>query len=789
MARFPLLMSRVARPRSFSPLAWRADAGIPRVSRVDATPPEVKRGRKSGVESPERNTSHRRQIRLSPAGIVGPALLAVLIGCGGTEAPSVTGMPVVLISIDTLRSDRLPAYGYRGVETPAIDRLRRDAILFERAYSPMPLTLPAHTSILTGLLPPEHGVRDNIGYRLDSDRVAYLPKLLQEAGYATGAAVSAFVLRGRTGLDAGFDLYEDAIEFRTGGGMGAVQRGGDGTVEAAGDWLRGVADRPFFLFLHLYEPHTPYSPPEPFASRYASAYDGEIAAADEVVGTLLDELRRLGVYDRALVILLSDHGEGLDDHGEREHGVLLYREALQVPLLLKLPGARRAGDTVAAPAQLTDVMPTVLELLEMEVPEAIRGKSLLDLADDETSDRTLFAETVYPRLHFGWSDLASAISDRYHFIEGPDPELYDLVADPAESTNLLADADALGPDAKRAARRLREAVADVDRTLTAPAMENEETRAALTALGYLGGAAEAGDGPLADPKSQIHTLAVLGDAFRAFSQKDWEEAIPRFRKALEIHPRMLDAWEHLALSLHRSGRLEEAVGAYREALELSLATPHLALSAAALYLELGRLDETVDHARLGMEANEAAAYGLLARVAVRRGRLDEAERLAREALDRRESRLGPLLTLAEVLQAAGRPAEALEVIDRAGEEFERRRHHDTELIRGLYFLRGKALADLGRPTEAAAAFEREIELFPTATSSYTHLALLHALGGRPEAVGESLRRMVEANPTAAAYGEAVETLQVLGDDRSAAALLRRARRLFPEDPGLRELGT
>jgi len=752
------------------------------------------------MDSPISRFHHRKPPRaraaLAPALLsLAAAVLMALTGCDRSTTPppaaSLAGTPVVLISIDTLRSDHLPAYGYTGVETPAIDGLRRDAILFERAYSPMPLTLPAHTSIFTGLLPPEHGVRDNIGYKLDSDRVPYLPHLLQAEGYATGAAISAFVLRGRTGLDAGFDLYQDAIEFRTGGGLGAVQRSGDDTLEVALalDWLPGVAERPFFLFLHLYEPHTPYTPPEPFAGRYASAYDGEIAAADQVVGRLLDELKRLGVYEGALVILLSDHGEGLDDHGEREHGVLLYREALQVPLLLKLPGARRAGATVTAPAQLIDVMPTILEVLEMEAPAAIRGDSLLALADGDLDDRTLLAETVYPRLHFGWSDLASSISDRFHFIEGPDPELYDLLVDPAETTNLLTDSATLEAPAKRAARRLREAIAEVDRTLTAPAMENDETRAALTALGYLGGAAETpGDGPLADPKSQIGTLSVLGDAFHAFSQQDWEAAIPRFRRALELHPRMLDAWEHLAISLHRAGHLEEAVDAYRKALELSLATPHLALSAAALYLELGRLDDTEDHARLGMEANEAAAYGLLARVAVRRGRLDEAEKLARQALELRESRLGPLLTLAEVLQAAGRSEEALEIIDRAGEEFERRRHHDTELIRGLYFLRGKTLADLGRPTEAAAAFEREIELFPDATTSYTHLALLRALSGQPEEVGETLRRMVEANPTAAAYGEAVETLHVLGDERSAGALLRHARQLFPDDAGLRELG-
>ena len=239
------------------------------------------------------------------------ALAVLVLAVAGCSKESVdayqapTGTPVVLISIDTLRADRLPAYGYDGVETPALDRLRRDGILYERAYSHVPLTLPSHASLLTGLLPAAHGLRDNIGYFLDAERVAageipHLPLALRQAGYATGAAVSTYVLRAKMGLDQGFDFYEDSIEFRTGTGLGGLQRPGSETLALSRDWLGEHAEEPFFFFFHIYEPHTPYQPMPEFAARYSNSYDAEVASADRIVGDLLAELDRLGVYDEAI---------------------------------------------------------------------------------------------------------------------------------------------------------------------------------------------------------------------------------------------------------------------------------------------------------------------------------------------------------------------------------------------------------------------------------------------------------------------------------------------------------
>ena len=260
-----------------------------------------------------------------------PAALAALLmfTCAreGT-LPHGQNVQVVLISIDTLRSDHLPAYGYHNVSTPALDDFRRDAILFRNAWSHCPMTLPSHLTMLTGLLPPQLGVRDNVGFRFDATKHPSVPSILHAHGYATGAAVSSFVLHGDSGIGAMFDDYDDAIDTYEGASFGEFQRPGTTTEARAEKWIGAHESQPFFYFFHIYEPHVPYE---------SGSYDGDIAAADAIVGKLLSFLKSKGIYNRALIIITSDHGEGLGDHGEAQHSILIYREAIQVPLLVKLP--------------------------------------------------------------------------------------------------------------------------------------------------------------------------------------------------------------------------------------------------------------------------------------------------------------------------------------------------------------------------------------------------------------------------------------------------------------------
>ncbi|MCA1733803.1 MAG: sulfatase, partial [Acidobacteria bacterium] len=273
-------------------------------------------------------------------------LMLALAACGEKASPPAAPPPrppVFIISIDTLRADRLPAWGYESGRTPAIDAFRRDAILFRNAYSNAPMTLPSHASLFTGVLPYRHGVRDNIGYSLPAESVT-LASALRAAGYRTGAAVSSFVLRRETGIGAGFEFYDDATTVAPTQTISSWQRDGESTRRSLTRWLDEASSAPPFGLLHIYEPHYPYTPPEPFASRFDDPYDGEVAASDSVIGRFLEDLRSRGLYDPALIVVLSDHGEGLGDHGELEHGVFLYREAIQVPLLVKLPGGARAGE-------------------------------------------------------------------------------------------------------------------------------------------------------------------------------------------------------------------------------------------------------------------------------------------------------------------------------------------------------------------------------------------------------------------------------------------------------------
>ncbi len=467
--------------------------------------------------------------RLHVLALAGLALVAASCARQGAVDPKA---PIIIISIDTLRSDHLPAYGYSGVATPAIDAFRNDSILFERAYSHCPLTLVSHASLFTGVLPAEHGIRDNLGYDLNP-KTHTLAELLKSNGYATGGAVSALVLRGETGIRRGFDFWDDAIDLDPNAlSIGRAQRGGEETRAIAEKWIGEHKSGPFLFFFHIYEPHTPYEPPEPFKSKYGDTYDGEIAKADDIVGKFLAYLREEGIYDRATILLMSDHGEGLGDHGEDEHGIFLYRETLQVPLILKLPHSALKKTSVSAPVQLIDVYPTIATAFGATGSE---GRSLLDVANGKVSaQRDIYSETYYPRQHFGWSDLHSIIAGRDHFIQAPTPELYDVVADPAEKKNTLQ-------ENRRSYVALRERIQPFIHAAAAPATVDEEQKKQLEALGYLGSTVStASDKALPDPKANIQKANLIGKTFLAFKNQHYDEVVKLTTELLNDNPYMLD---------------------------------------------------------------------------------------------------------------------------------------------------------------------------------------------------------------------------------------------------------
>jgi arylsulfatase A-like enzyme len=701
------------------------------------------------------------------------SLLFVLAACAkpGARVADVSrsrGASVVLISIDTLRSDHLPLYGARGLETPTLDALAADGVVFERAYSPCPLTLPAHTSILTGLDPAGHGVRNNVGFTLDASKHPTLASLLKAQGYKTGGAVSAFVLRGATGLSSSFDFYDDRIDAPAGASAaGAVQRAGPETMRRALAWLDSLAAGPFFLFVHLYEPHTPYDPPEPFRSRSASLYDGEIAFADSILGTLVADLRRRGLYDGTLLVVLSDHGEGLGDHGEGEHGILLYREALQVPLIVKLSGSRRRGTRVAEPVGLVDVLPTLAGELGFAPPPGLPGIDLL--AGDpqpRPSERRIFSETMYPRIHLGWSELRSLVGARDHFIEGARAELYDVVSDPGETRDLFASSGDIARDFKRALNR-------IEAPYTAPGQVASEDLKKLASLGYLAGASEA-TGPLPDPRESLPILEDMKKAFTLGAQGHDAEALAGLRAVLARQPRFFDAQYAEAEVLARMGRLEEAAAAYAKALRLSPALAgSIALALARVTLELSRPDEAEANARIALRESPDEAHEILARVALERNDLEGAEREARLVHGSASLEAQGAVVLAEVALRRNRPADALAILDAA-----RSSTASSGLTppRNLAFLRGDALARSTRLSEAVAAFREEIRAYPANAQAYARLAIVLALQHRTRGeVASLLESMYRANPSPATAKLAARTLESVGDRAGAARWVGRGR--------------
>jgi arylsulfatase A-like enzyme/Flp pilus assembly protein TadD len=682
--------------------------------------------------------------------------IVLLLGCNResarVDAPATfSGAPVILISIDTLRADRLPAYGYRGVATPAIDALRQDSVLYENAYSHCPMTLPSHLSIFTGLLPYQHEVRNNLGYTFDGAKHDSLPAMLKRSGYATGAAISAYVLRSGTGVGPLFDFYDDRVGSASNLSVGEVARDGRATVSAAENWIAQHRSQPFFFFLHVFEPHWPYEAPEPFRSRFADSYDAEVAAADAAVGQFVAHLKAIGVYDRAVIVLLSDHGEGLGDHGEGEHGVFLYREIIRVPLMVKLPGSLRRGESIARPVQLIDVAPTIAALTGALPRTQLTGASLLGPAPQP---RSIYSETMLPRIHFGWSALRSLVDDRHHFIEAPRTELYDLTADPGERANIAS-------NERRTLAAMRKAMEAHPAELALPATVDAEEASKLAALGYVGQVRTADSGSLPDPKDRIQELEALKGGADLEQRGELQAALEKYTSIVTTNPGFADAWLRIAGVQEKLGRLDDAVHSYREALNAApVLVPQIAGSVGSLYIRLGKLPEAEAHARLLLKTQPGAAHHLLGRIELARGNGAAAEREARQAMEDPATREAASVLLAVIAVQQGRPADAVRDLDEV-KKAARAPIPDLELTRG------EALARLERVAEAEAAFQGEIAAFPNNRDAYTRLAVLYAMLGRAGDAESTLERMFTANRSTSTAELAAETWSVV-ENRSAA---------------------
>jgi arylsulfatase A-like enzyme/tetratricopeptide (TPR) repeat protein len=683
-----------------------------------------------------------------------------------------------LISIDTLRADHLPVYGYAAGTTPAIDALAREGVVFEDVYSHCPLTLPAHASMFTGLLPPRHGVRDNMGFQLDSSRHT-LASRFHAAGVDTGAAVSAYILRRATGIAEGFDAYDDTIETdRASEALAEQRRDGAVAVESLARWVEARGGRRFFAFLHLYEPHAPYAPP-PAHRGHAHPYDGEIAYADELIGHFLDRLRGAGLLDRTIVAVTSDHGEALGDHGEKEHGFFVYRETVRVPLVVRLPGARGAGTRVSGVVAQVDLPATLLDLagLPFDAMDGVSQQGAIEKG--RAPNRPVYSETLFPRYHFGWSDLAAATDDRFRYIRAPRPELYDRRSDPTESRNLAAERP--GPAAALAGWLARIG----SEALPAPAAVPPDVREKLAALGYVGGTSlPDATGPLADPKDKVAVYEAYREATGLRRQGKDAEAVAALEHLLAGNPVMLDAREMLGLTLFRVGREAQALAALEAVVAADPRRSSAHLELARIHALRGRREKAEREAAQAASADPGQAYETLAGLLVDAGRLADAVPFARHAIAADPERVTARYVLGRAAQHAGRCEEALAEYRQAEESLRRQR---GLLLPGLHARMGDCLARLGREVDAEAEFRREIEEVPHSSEGRVGLAILYRSQGRDQAARDAVAGVITAHPRASAndYWTVVHTLAGLGDVKAAQHWAARARAAFPGDPRFR----
>ena len=506
-------------------------------------------------------------------------VLLLVLNSAWAENPSRQHPNVILITLDTTRADRMGFLGSTRGLTPNLDQFAQQAVVFERAYAHVPLTTASHSTILTGTYPQFNHVVD-FGIPL-SPRLPYLPDILHHHGYHNAAFVASLVLDPldgtAPGFDRGFDVYDAGFRLRPRGAdrYKTIERRAGDVVDRAITALRRRRAGPFFLWVHLYDAHDPYDPPDPYKRKYASQlYDGEIAYVDACVGTLLRELRASTLYDSALIAVLADHGESLGQHGESTHGIFLYDETIHVPLLLKLPANRDAGKRISTRVGLVDVAPTILRGIGLPVPAEMQGESLLALIPTvgkaiPESDRPAYAETEYPHRAFGWSSLRALRKGKYLYIRAPQPELYDQAADPQAEHDLSAARQAVS---ETLAAQLDEFRRKTSQTLTELARPDPEQVQKLQALGYVAsdtqipapGTTDTG----IDPKSRIEVSNLLHDAMLDVEDTRYQEAVPLLEKVLKDQPDMAVALMQLGVAEARLKNYPAAIAPLQRAVEL-----------------------------------------------------------------------------------------------------------------------------------------------------------------------------------------------------------------------------
>ena len=668
------------------------------------------------------------------------------LSAGLASSGAAAGQNVLLITLDTLRSDHLGCYGYDLVETPVIDRLAKEGVRFERAITAVPITLPSHCTIMTGLYPPAHGVRDNGTFRLVEEHQT-LAEIFQAEGYATAAFLAAFVLDDRYGLSQGFDLYDDDLTLRhrlpTPNLPHSPERPADAVVDAAMAWLEAhqgsAAEPPFFLWVHLFDAHQPYAPPEPYRKSYAERpYDGEIAFVDQQLGRLMEGVKKLGLADNTITMIVGDHGESLGEHGEATHRQLIYGSTMRVPWIIHAPGTVTPHKVITnAVVGTVDVMPTILDLMGWEVPTTCHGRSAL--SGDLDPQRALYIESLSSQLNDGWAPLFGVRRAADKFIEAPTPEYFDLNADPDELDNLWTIGhDVAGVLAERLAEFQSAFPAPAESASVAPTAEDIRK---LAALGYVRGEIS-GAGADLDPKVMIHTFNKRLAAINLMQQGRLTEAVAELKALIEQSPESAELWSLLGTAQRRAGQIAAAAESAGRAVGLKPNNPEY-MCTLAEYLRLQGDTEGAEEVFASAERMEPG-FGRLwlirARSAMQAGLDDEALKHCQRAIE-----VDPVRSTAEALALSGRIHERQEQNAQAKSDYDAALEHDP--YQGMALLgRGKLAIREGDREQAMNYLTTLIDGQPEYVEGGRLLGQLYFETGNYRVSGAIFSALIQRNP-------------------------------------------
>jgi arylsulfatase A-like enzyme/Tfp pilus assembly protein PilF len=660
---------------------------------------------------------------------------------------------ILLVTLDTTRADHLSPYGYSHSVAPHLERIAREGVLFRSCTAPSAFTLPSHSSIFTGTYPAFHGVRIN-GTAALSEGHETLAEILAANGYRTGAFIGAFVLDGRWGLNQGFDRYDDLLDLTKFGkiDLAGVQRPANEVVDAALGWLGEPSESPFFAWIHLYDPHAPYEPPEPWYSRFESRgmvglYDGELAFADSEIGRVLTWLEEEGLANETILAVMGDHGEALGSHGELTHGYFVYDYAVQVPFLLRTPLAETRQLEVEELVRTIDLYPTLLEMLNLEIPEAVQGRSLVSLLEGSTWETASYAysESMVPYLQYGWSPMYSIRTERYKYIDAPTPELYDLVADPGEETNLASQRARTTAELRKVLQRIYE-----ESRVGAPEPEeadlDRETLDRLAALGYLGGAAppekETGLAlrDLPDPKEKLEVYGKVSLAGDLINREEYPEALSHLEEVLELDPGVPQAKLLLATCYEETGRREEAKQQLDEVLRADPNDVQALLSMANLLSKDGRGEEVIAIGKkaLTVDPRNAQAHILIGQVYMDRNDHQRALPHLQEAVEIQPKLTRNRMNLAACLLGLGRLGDSESIL------LDILAQHPKYPL--AHFHLGLLYDAQGRPQEARAAYAKEVEYYDESVPARFNLGSLLLAMGDAEGYRTQMERVIEIAP-------------------------------------------